>query len=271
MTTHNPDDADGLIKEIKRGNFHVSNPQANSGEILTAFQNVQDFIRFIHLPPKICVGDEYVSTTEPTIILIRGKRPIRELFSWPLFHVTKKIRVRFHWDGIEVLGSNMESPNCFLFSIPEKYMETYKWYLKISCLPTCSTGKKTLYLSIETLSENLLLKVISIISKFLAIVALLACVCLPFFYYFSSSVKANIDQLVYSEPQVGYLSIPALILFVIILFSKQMDDSFSTLLNKERDPGLVNENIGGKFVGGGITVIPASKSREDERINTIQH
>lgn len=105
------------------------------------FGKYERYVDAIILPSSIRVGDEYVSIIKPFLILKRDISRWNEFFEKPYFHIARKIRIKFHWDGIHVLGANMEEPNCFVFPIPSQINEQHNWFLKLSCLPDCAPGK----------------------------------------------------------------------------------------------------------------------------------
>jgi hypothetical protein len=210
-----------------------------------------DFIKTINIPDNIYIGEEVVNTNTPMIIIHRNKKILRELFSRPLFNYTKKIRIRFHWEGIHVIGANMENPNSFIFPIPVN-SEVNNWFLKMVCLPDCSEGVKPLYVSVDTFRENLVLRLISISAKIVAIIALFSLILLPFIYTKSDAVNNYIEKEILGNQSVNNITLPVLFLFIIVLFSKRFDEIFTTL--KQDTEKLVLFEKGGKAISKGITV-----------------
>jgi len=228
------------------------------------FGDFDDFIQRIDVPPKIVVGQEIVDPSDPIVVVKRKYSVLKEILTRPLFHIARKVRVRFHWEGIQVLGANMESPNCFVFPIPCN--QPANWYLKISCASSCPPGPRPLYVSIETLRQNLLLYAIWLLSKLVAGIALCAMAVLPFLYFRYQTARNFVDQLAFGRPASSDLTVAALVFFLIITFSKRFDEIFATLQKDET--ALESVTRGGKLVSGGIEVV---KDRAAEAAQAYVH
>lgn len=192
---------------------------------------IENFIQQITLPSVIEVGEEIVSKERPFLILTRRKSMLSEIFSSPSLSYTKKLRIKFHWNGLQVLGSHMESPNCFIFDVPAHNTKT-SWYLKLSCLPDCTPGEKPLYISVDAYKENIIIKSLSVLLKIVAVITFLLTLALPFIYYLSDSVRAYINQAIFGEAISQNITLIALILFSFILLSRRLDEIFTTILQK---------------------------------------
>ncbi|MEW5939856.1 MAG: hypothetical protein ACOYZ8_00785 [Chloroflexota bacterium] len=206
------------------------------------FGDISNFIQEINIPRTIRVGSEIVSTTRPFLVLARKQSVLKEIFSKPFFSYTKRLRIRFHWNGLQVIGSGMESPNCFVLNVPS-HNKTANWYLKLSCLPDCSTGEKPLYISVDAYRENIFLKAMSMLTKLVAALALIITVALPFLYYLSDSIRMYINRAIIGEADTGYVTIMALVVFSFVLFSKRIDEIFSSLFQEHITVFLIERGV----------------------------
>ena len=204
--------------------------QRQSGSV--TFGKYKRYVEAITLPKSIRVGDEFVSITDPFLILKRDVSRWDEFFQKPYFHIARKIRIKFHWDGIHVLGANMEEPNSFVLPIPSKVEEQDNWFLKLSCLPDCSPGEKSLYVSVEILRENMITRLIVWIAKSLAMLSLLVTLSLPFLYFISDAMRLYINSQ-FGISGNGAISLAAVLIFSILIISKQFDEVFPRLVPDE--------------------------------------
>lgn len=212
-----------------------------------AFGRYRQYIEEINLPRTIRAGDEYVSTTEP-LLIIRRNLPVHwEIFQRPYFHVARKIRIKFHWDGLRVLGANMEEPNCFLMPVPFKAGVSSNWFLKLTCQPDCAPGNKSLYVSIEILRENLLLWLLAGCIKIISILSLLTTISLPFLYYASKAVRTYVNSEI-GFTGTGTISLAAVIIFSIFILSRHMDDVLPTLMSDANTPPLIKTDSNSKRI-----------------------
>ena len=224
--TQRKDDIDAIINAIG---------QHQGGYV--SFGRFQSYIDSITLPESIRAGDEYVSITEPVLVLKRKVSVLRELFQKPYFHIARKIRIKFHWDGIHILGANMEEPNCFLMPIPFHNNEPHNWFLKLSCLKDCAPGKKSLYVSVEILRENLITSFVVFLAKTFAILSLLITLIFPILYFLSDTVRIYINNEI-GVSGSGTISLAAVLIFSILIISKQFDEVFPRLVPDQNTPPL---------------------------------
>ena len=228
-------------------------PQGGTRDAGKKYGNFSDFVKAINPPRQIGIGEEIVNTDEAFVIIKRNIPILREVFAKPYFFITQKVRLTFHWEGIHILGANMESPNCFVLPVPLNEEDEANWFLKVSCLSTCSPGEKPLYVSVEQLRENLILKGVSIIAKVFAVISLCALLVLPFLYFISDTVRMYINLAVFNQSTTSSITIASLALFSIIIFSKRFDEIFTTL--QHESPSLTVLKNGTKKISGGIKVI----------------
>ena len=254
--------ADDFLEKLLKG---IRTREPRYQYTLVEWQDVRDFIDSINLPHQMYVGQEIVTTDNPVVVLRRRKSVIKEIFSRPIFCVTKKVRLTFHWEGIHVIGANMVTPNCFILPVPNK-KNLGNWYFKVSCLPTCAPGIKPLYITVDTLRENLILKEISVLSKVFAVLSLLALITLPFLYFINDTVRMYINLNITGKPGTGYITIASLILFSIIILSKRFDEIFTTL--QQDKSYLVTDEHGAKMIGSSGIEVKKSPNRRLQQTTT---
>jgi len=132
------------------------------------------YIAELNIPPQLSPGQEFLVSDFPTIRIKRPLSRLHEAFSRPLFWVTQSIRVRFHWSGIQVVGSSMEEPNVFRFRLPPKPGVQDSWFLKVICESSTKPGMRYLYCSVDTVHENILAKWVGCVVRYGAALGLLA-------------------------------------------------------------------------------------------------
>lgn len=239
----------------------------NKFSVPVSFGKPSKYIQRITLPYYMEKGEEF--TPENAVIILQRKiRRIKEFFCNPLFRVAAQLRIQFHWSGIEVVGSSMEEPNCFIFDIPKKYDHYNPWYLKIISLPSSSMGLKPLYISVDVIYENIVVKFFAFFMRLITIIYIFgfgsliafAPVVPAFQEFLLSNLKITADTYIKTTPWV-------LVLIVFIAFWKPLSDSIASLYTKE-DKHL-EENVGRPGIKGfshsfGIIVVDSIPERSDK-------
>ena len=232
----------------------------HSAGSISGFGSPARFIHALTLPEKMTPGDEFVSNAAPLLRVQRTVAALTEFFSRPLFHVTKKIRVQFHWDSIEVVGSYMEAPNRFLIPIPRR-KGSYSWYLKVLCKPTAKPGMKPIYVSIDTVHENLLLKGLLLGTKYFSFLYLLSVLVIGLFFSRTEISNLLLFKDLFGDSKTslaGDASTPLFLLILFVAFWKQISETLKTLY--ERHDAHLPENLSYQGIKGfsshyGITVV----------------
>lgn len=235
---------------------------SHEAESSSGYGNPGNYIKSINLPHQLQIGEEYVSESTPVIILKRELSIIREFFQRPYFSIAKEIRVQFHWEGIKIVGSYMEEPNKFVFPLPTKKGEhnEHNWYLKVICSNDAKPGFKPLYVSIDTFSENMLLKWTLKLFKILSLIALLGIVIIGIFY--KNTILGAIvfkDDLFTSDSMIVKGLSPFFVFLVLLIaFWKNVSSTFESFYkheNRALEKNLTYHGIKDFSEKFGITVI----------------
>jgi hypothetical protein len=250
------DKGDDIMKRYRTSDHNVSLSRAS------------DYISDVRFPETIKQGEEYISFNNPTLILTRRISRFKEFFSKPIGYTTKRIKVRFHWEGIDVVGSNMEEPNIFNLPLPTKkgLDNSIRWYLKTICKPDCPPGRKYLYISIDTFHENQISKFFLYATKYIATLILLGIlITIPLVMIFQKELTVNsFLQIILNNkdiPSITTLSPVALLFVLLIIFWEKIDSAFESFSKRkivELDLNTVAE--GDKIFGKSIIVKKSSKS-----------
>lgn len=228
--------------KIKVKYFTNSNMKSKDAASISGFGEPARFIKTISLPKELRKGQEFINNKEPIIIIRRTKSILSEFFTRPLFCITKMIRIQFHWEGIEIVGSYMESSNKFLFPIPSKKVDC-GWFLKVICKSSSFIGFKPLYISVDTFHENVLLKWFFLTIKYLFFFSLVAIVILIVFFSDLINLKLPLlyNFLGKEISQLDKVSPIIFLLFIFIAFWGKINETFKSFYKKE--PVKLSENL----------------------------
>lgn len=243
--------------------------EINQAGYIKGFGEPGNFIGEINIPDIIEAGSEFISMTNPIIRIVgRKKFMFKDFFKkssyiekviiedkekWKFngilkksfYYPIKKIKIQFHWEGIEIVGSYMESPNKFELPVEKNY----EWFFKVICKGDAKAGFKSLYLSIDTIHENLVTKFISKFLKIVSITGLVGIIAIGLFFNDTTiGEKLFFDKLggdVSLHEKATVLS-PYLISLVLFLgYWKNVSDFFESF-NKIDDSKLsTNTNYQG--------------------------
>jgi hypothetical protein len=242
----------------------------DGSRLLRSYQQAGDLIYSISFPKNLRPGDEFLPT-RPTVVLKRNLSKLKEFFTWPFGFITKKIRIEFFWNGIEIVGSNMEKPNVLVLPFPDKTGEEANWYLKTICKGDCPPGMKPIYISIDTLHENQINKYILKFFKLISLCFLLAIlIAIPLaLKYKGVQTMDPFIQLIQKTtplPSVTTLSPIAFLFLLLIIFWDKIDSLFESFIKPRTPSLLINLNANGmkalgihavggrKILGEGINV-----------------
>lgn len=213
------------------------------------FGTFPEFINYVALPEEMKKGEEYFSFSTP-IIQIQRKRGVGNELIKNRFWLTTKIRIHFHWNGIEILGSNMDSPNTFTLPVPKDKLPR-NWYFKVGCQKETSSGLKRLYVSFDTIHENIFLKWFLLLVKYIGLCAILSILIMSLFFRNSELFNMFLfkDNLGDNLTPLKNASTFLILLLFIIAFWKKLSESLESIYMKE-EKSINRENRnqdGGKF------------------------